>query len=117
MTEPQSAPAAPPFFIVGCVRSGTTLLQTLMDAHPEIAIPTESLLFTRFSGVFRHYGDLRQRANLALLVRDLLTDERIRRWKLAVSVDAFCRELSEPTLWRTWCPMPAAIRRQAAVFN
>ena len=88
----------PPFFIVGCVRSGTTLLQTLMDAHPEIAIPTESHLFTRFAGMFRHYGDLRQRANLELLVRDLLTDERIKRWKLEASVEAFCLEVPAPTL-------------------
>jgi hypothetical protein len=25
-------------FLVGCPRSGTTLLQTIVDAHPEIAI-------------------------------------------------------------------------------
>lgn len=93
-----AAVAPPPFFIVGCVRSGTTLLQTLMDAHPALAIPPESHLFTRFSGAFRHYGDLRRRANLELLVRDLLEDERIKRWKLAVSVEAFCRNVPAPTL-------------------
>lgn len=87
-----------PFFIVGCVRSGTTLFQTLIDAHSEIAIPTESHLFTRFAGLFDRYGDLRHRANLELLVRDLLHDERIKRWELKVSVDDFCRELPAPTV-------------------
>ncbi|NES78362.1 MULTISPECIES: sulfotransferase [unclassified Okeania] len=28
-----------PFFIVGCPRSGTTLLQIIIDAHPNIIIP------------------------------------------------------------------------------
>lgn len=33
-----------PIFLVGCPRSGTTLLQWLVDAHPEIFCPTESKL-------------------------------------------------------------------------
>lgn len=32
-----------PVFIAGCARSGTTYLRTLLDAHPDIYIPTESL--------------------------------------------------------------------------
>ncbi len=32
-----------PVFIVGCGRSGTTLLRGLLQAHPKIAIPLESL--------------------------------------------------------------------------
>lgn len=32
----------PYLFIVGCPRSGTTLLQRMVDAHPHIAIPPES---------------------------------------------------------------------------
>ncbi|MGH3327215.1 MAG: sulfotransferase family protein [Streptomycetales bacterium] len=37
-------PAAPdrPVFIVGCPRSGTTLLQLMLHAHPRIAIPPET---------------------------------------------------------------------------
>jgi hypothetical protein len=31
-----------PIFIVGCPRSGTTLLQCMLEAHPEIAIPQET---------------------------------------------------------------------------
>jgi hypothetical protein len=36
--------AAPhePFFIVGCPRSGTTLLKSMLDGHPRVAIPHES---------------------------------------------------------------------------
>lgn len=32
-----------PFFIVGCGRSGTTLLRVMLDRHSEMAIPLESL--------------------------------------------------------------------------
>lgn len=31
-----------PFFIVGCPRSGTTLLSLMIDAHPRLAVPPES---------------------------------------------------------------------------
>jgi Sulfotransferase family len=36
------APSAPPVFIVGCGRSGTTMLRLMLDAHPELAIPGET---------------------------------------------------------------------------
>jgi len=34
--------SGPPLFIVGCGRSGTTLVRMMLNAHPEIAVPTES---------------------------------------------------------------------------
>jgi hypothetical protein len=37
----------PCVFIVGCPRSGTTLLQRLLDAHPELAVINETLWITR----------------------------------------------------------------------
>ena len=88
----------PPFFIVGCSRSGTTLLQTLLDAHPNIAIPPESHIFDRFSEIFDTYGDLHQISHLRLLVKDLLRDERIKQWQLKTTVSAFCDELRDLSL-------------------
>jgi hypothetical protein len=35
-------------FVVGCPRSGTTLLHRLLDAHPEIALVHETLWITKF---------------------------------------------------------------------
>lgn len=32
-----------PFFIVGCGRSGTTLLRSMLDSHPSVGVPLESL--------------------------------------------------------------------------
>src|SRR3712207_7702923 len=37
----------PHLFIVGCARSGTTLLHRIVDAHPEIAITPEMHWITR----------------------------------------------------------------------
>ncbi len=31
-----------PFFVVGCGRSGSTMLRLMLDAHPELAVPGES---------------------------------------------------------------------------
>ena len=40
-----SEPARVPFFIVGCVRSGTTLLRNVLRAHPNLASPEETHFF------------------------------------------------------------------------
>lgn len=96
---PQPAPAGAPFFIVGCHRSGTTLLQTLLDAHPRLCVPPESHVFNRFGPLVPLYGDLEQPGNLRRLVKDLLRDERIQRWGLEeMSAAQFCSELTEPTV-------------------
>lgn len=95
--QPAAAQQAvqPPIFIVGAPRSGTTLLQTLVDGYSDIAMPPESHVFARFATLFERYGDLSRDRNLTLFVRDLLTDVRIKRWGLAVSVDAFCLTLAD----------------------
>ncbi|WP_168567228.1 sulfotransferase family protein [Crateriforma spongiae] len=39
-----------PFFIVGCPRSGTTLIQVFLNRHPNVICPPETKLFCRFDG-------------------------------------------------------------------
>lgn len=87
-----------PFFVVGCPRSGTTLLQILVDAHPNIAIPPESHIFCRFSKLFDKYGNLHKKTNLQLLVKDILRDDRIRLFDLDISVSDFCSQLKSISL-------------------
>ncbi|NEQ76185.1 MAG: sulfotransferase [Okeania sp. SIO2C9] len=82
-----------PFFIVGSPRSGTTLLQILIDAHPNIIIPPESHIFGRFSDIFDYYGDLKKDSNLYLFVKDILQDLSIKEWGLEISVIDFCSQL------------------------
>jgi len=93
----------PPIFILSCERSGSTLLQTLLDAHPSIAMPPETDIYSRFSDLIPCYGDLSQRAHLRRLVRDLLSDWRIQAWGMPCSVQQFMdsiRDLSRAGVFR-----------------
>ncbi|QBI55873.1 Sulfotransferase domain protein [Streptomonospora litoralis] len=66
--------------ILGCPRSGTTLLQLMLHAHPRIAIPPE----TRFTlDVYRRraeFGDLREAANRRRLA-EAITGPRNTRYR------------------------------------
>lgn len=59
--RPLEATANGLFFIVGCGRSGTTLLQVMLDSHPRLALPNETHFFSDFYRLNRHMGDLSAR--------------------------------------------------------
>lgn len=61
-----------PLFVVGCPRSGTTLLQRMLDAHSAVAIAPETHFIRRFWKNRNRYGDLSRDANFAGLVDDIL---------------------------------------------
>ena len=44
-----SAPTPPPIFIVGCQRSGTTLLRLMLDSHPNISCGPETRFLQDFA--------------------------------------------------------------------
>jgi hypothetical protein len=68
---------AKPFFLVGCGRSGTSLLRSMLNNHSRIAIPTESLFMV-------DYLRVQDRFALEDLV-DLIIDEpEITEWGLNV---------------------------------
>jgi Sulfotransferase family len=48
-----------PIFVVGCPRSGTTMLQLMLHAHPRIAIPPETRFLLAAYQQRRDFGDLR----------------------------------------------------------
>jgi hypothetical protein len=66
----------PIFFIIGKGRSGTTLLQTLLDAHPNICIPLESRFFIHLYKKY-HSKIKWSRNDLTQFYHDLLTEEKI----------------------------------------
>jgi len=51
-------PSDRPVFVVGCPRSGTTLLQLMLHAHPRIAIPPETRFLVAAYRERRRFGDL-----------------------------------------------------------
>jgi LPS sulfotransferase NodH len=61
-----------PIFVVGYQRSGTTLLQSLLGAHPRIAAPPETFFIFRVVGLAGYFGDLNDDDALRLALREAL---------------------------------------------
>ncbi|MGH8869665.1 MAG: sulfotransferase family protein [Actinomycetes bacterium] len=64
-----------PIFVVGCPRSGTTLLQVMLHAHPRIAIPPETRFVVHAYRERQRFGDLTVESNRRELAR-WLTERR-----------------------------------------
>lgn len=78
----------PPFFIVGFQRSGTTLLRLMLDNHPAIAIPLDTVgLWAHYADRLDRYGQLATEDDAHRLVTDLLAEERIRLWEVPLTTD------------------------------
>src|SRR5438552_17485020 len=61
----------PPIFIVGCMRSGTSLVSHVLDSHSRITIFYESYLYNYFRSELRYYGDLNKTSNLRRLIANV----------------------------------------------
>ncbi|MEO5876581.1 MAG: sulfotransferase [Streptosporangiaceae bacterium] len=89
-----------PIFIVGCPRSGTTLVQLMLHAHPRIAIPPE----TRFllPAYFRRqeFGDLRTESGRRALGRWIVGEKEGRFPDLGLDAEAVVAEImaAPPTI-------------------
>jgi hypothetical protein len=72
----------PPFpFIVGCGRSGTTLVRAMLDAHCDFAVPFESYFPVWFARRRAHY-ERPDGFAVDPFLADLLAHESFRRWGL-----------------------------------
>ena len=67
------------FFIVGCPRSGTTLLQQALNRHSHIAIPPETGFFSCLRSSRRVQHEHLQRVNEDLEIAQLLPAKRLRQ--------------------------------------
>ena len=76
-----SGPGAPPIFVVGCPRSGTTMLRLMLDAHPELAIPPESHFIPLVARVRARY-DQPSGVDAEHLAADVMRGIRFRDWRL-----------------------------------
>lgn len=64
-----------PIFVVGCPRSGTTMLQLMLHAHPRIAIPPETRFLLTAYDERASFGDLRDAENRRVLA-ERITGEK-----------------------------------------
>lgn len=94
----------PPFFIVGCPRSGTTLMRNLLRSHPHLTIPNESHFIPSF---YKAYGDPRNKAEALSLAGRILRLHWVRMWKVSLQVTDFAdaRSFEEilDRLFSVWC--------------
>jgi hypothetical protein len=83
-----------PIFVVGCPRSGTSLLRDLLRSHPNISIPPESHFIPLF---YAAWGDPRSERRARALGRRILSLRTIRRWELELEPSDFagCRSFAE----------------------
>ncbi len=77
-----------PFFLVGFQRSGTTLLRLMLDNHPEIAVPLDTVgLWARYEDKLGDFHHLASDADARRLVEALLQEERIRLWQTPLDAE------------------------------
>ncbi len=99
MTDTGYRPGADPIFIMGCQRSGTSLVSQILGSHPRVAIYHESFFYHILNSELKYYGDLGRDENLDRIVRDI-----------AGVVAKQSRELG--TSGETFTPGPAEILAQ-----
>lgn len=86
-----------PLFIVGFQRSGTTLLRAMLDSHPDVAIPLDTVgLWARYEDRLDAYGSLADEVQVRRLVGDILEEERLKLWEEPLAVDEVLSQRRRP---------------------
>jgi hypothetical protein len=75
---------APPVFVVGSVRSGTTLLRLMLDRHPDLAIPSESQFIPVLWKRRKRYGAGGRIENREAWLKDVTSQPAVRFWSISV---------------------------------
>ncbi|MCG8571818.1 MAG: sulfotransferase [Spirochaetes bacterium] len=69
------------FFVVGRGRSGTTLLASMLNSHPGIAVPPEALFIMTLYSTYCHINRWTTK-KLLKFYEDLMTEEWLQNWNL-----------------------------------
>ncbi len=83
--------SANPVFIVGCPRSGTTLLASLLEPS-EFGAPVETHFIPKYYSKLAGYGDLSEKNNFKKLITDILKERPIMQWGINVDLDEFFQD-------------------------
>jgi hypothetical protein len=73
---------APPVFVVGCGRSGTTLLRLMLDAHSDLAIPGETHFLIALWDRRRQFETAGGRLDAEALARSAMSSHQFRYWEV-----------------------------------
>ena len=80
-----------PIFIVGCPRSGTSLLRDLLRSHPRLTFPEESHFIP---ALYRAYGDPKNEREARALAARILAAGWVKAWGLTLDPSAFAGDRS-----------------------
>ncbi|MFI6792912.1 MULTISPECIES: sulfotransferase [unclassified Nonomuraea] len=84
-----------PVFVVGCPRSGTTMLQLMLHSHPRMAVPPETRYLVPAYVRRRSFGDMRLAQRRAALAEWIATDRTTKFKELKIDKDEFIRQAIE----------------------
>lgn len=85
-----------PFFIVGCGRSGSTLLRAMLTAGKQVNIPPESYVLPRVTRLFISYRYLPWEQLVGIIISEFEAFQEFFTWELDLSpVHRKARELSK----------------------
>ena len=89
-----------PIFVLGCPRSGTTLLQLMLHAHPRIAVPPETRFVLTTYEARNSFGNLREEQNRRALAASIVRQHQTLFYDLELDADAVFEEIVDgpPTL-------------------
>lgn len=80
-----------PVFIVGCPRSGTSLLRNLLRSHPHLTFPDESYFIPQF---YEAYGDPHNEREAVEIAAQILRVRWVQAWGLSLEPSAFAHDRS-----------------------
>jgi len=96
-TGERLSPPSAPFFILGCTRSGTTLISRILDSHSRLAVYHESHFYHLLRHDLHRYGNLEQSANLRRFLTDVREVLQRQRKMTVPTEDELLAALMEPT--------------------
>ncbi len=83
-----------PLFILGCPRSGTTLLASFFS-DTSYGAPIETHFITKYYKKLDSYGNLQEKCNFSRLIQDILNERPVMQRCGQIDIDGFYDELNE----------------------
>ncbi|MFI6320705.1 sulfotransferase family protein [Nonomuraea sp. NPDC050556] len=84
-----------PVFVVGCARSGTTMLQLMLHSHPRMAVPPETRFLEAAYSRRRVHGDMRDPQNRRKLAEWIAYDKSTKFRDLGLDKHDFVRQATQ----------------------
>lgn len=106
-----------PIIMLGSERSGTTLLMTMVGAHPRIAVPEVAWLYPRFRPYVHTYGDLTIESNFRTLAEEMVFGLKSPFWDMPINPTTIVDETIELAKERTFAGLYSAMFEKFSLYT